>query len=63
MKHKFRGRRLDNGNWVHGDLIHCATGKMYIFPSGSYANERDKIGEEGVLRLITFEVDPDTVSY
>lgn len=27
---KFRGKRLDNGEWVYGDLIHKRSGKTYI---------------------------------
>jgi uncharacterized phage protein (TIGR01671 family) len=32
---KFRGKRVDNGEWVYGDLIHGVgpkAGKMYILP-------------------------------
>lgn len=34
-KIKFRGKRVDNGEWVYGDLIHGVSskaGKMYILP-------------------------------
>ena len=61
-KNKFRGKRIDNGRWEFGNVINCASGeKTYIFPIDSYANESLKIGEEGCLRLVTMEVDPETV--
>lgn len=59
---KFRGKRIDNGEWVIGSLIKCGiTGKAYIFPIDCDANESDKVGEEGCLRLVTFEVIPETI--
>ena len=59
---KFRGKRVDNGEWVYGSLIQCdITGKRYILPIGSDANESDKVGHEGCLMLFTFEVIPETV--
>lgn len=58
----FRGKRVDNGEWAFGCLIQCAiTGKQYIFPAGSDANESEKVGEDGCLKLVTFEVIPETV--
>lgn len=57
---KFRGKRVDNGEWVYGDIIHCTSGKTYIFPSGDYANESDKVNQEGCLMMFTFEVAPKT---
>ena len=57
---KFRGKRVDNGEWVYGDIIHCTSGKTYIFPSGDYANESDKVNQEGCLMMFTFEVVPKT---
>lgn len=58
---KFRGKRVDNGEWVYGDIIHCTSGKTYIFPSGDYANESDKVNQGGCLMMFTFEVIPETV--
>ena len=58
----FRGKRKDNGEWVTGNLIEDGvTGKLYIFPSGNYTGESDRVGEEGLLHILTFEVDPSTV--
>lgn len=59
---KYRGQRVDTKEWIYGYLIKCGiTGKSYIFPYGNDANESDKVGEEGCLRLVTFEVIPETV--
>ena len=59
---KCRGKRVDGGGWICGNLIECAiTGKKYIFPAGSDANESSKVYEEGCLRLVAFEVIPETV--
>ncbi len=59
---KFRGKRVDNKQWVCGSLIQCGiTGKVYIFPSGNDANESDKVDHEGCLMIVTFEVIPETV--
>ena len=57
----FRGKRLDNSEWAYGDLINCSSGKKYIFPTGNYANEENKVGFEGCLKLNTFEIDPGTI--
>lgn len=57
----FRGKQLDNGEWVYGEVISCYSGKVYIFPHGSWGGESDRISEEGWLRLFAFEVDPETI--
>lgn len=45
---KFRGRRLDNGKWVAGDLIHSKNGKVLI--------------NAGAKMFTTYaEVDPGTI--
>ena len=31
---KFRGKRVDNGEWVYGDLVHNAFNGHRIFPAG-----------------------------
>ena len=33
-KIKFRGKRVDNGEWVYGDLVHNAFNGHRIFPAG-----------------------------
>lgn len=58
----FRGKRVDNGEWVYGDLIKdYLSGQYFIHPYGDSANESDKVGEEGCLRFFSFEVIPETI--
>lgn len=33
----FRGKRVDNGEWVEGELLHKTDGKPHIFNDGSLA--------------------------
>ena len=52
----FRGKRIDNGEFAQGDLIHGVKhklGKFYILP--------DNINQPGCHHLDGFEVDPATV--
>lgn len=52
----FRGKRLDNGEWVEGDFIHTAT-----YPKRAWITEC-KIVFDGQIRDIGIrEVDPATV--
>lgn len=61
-EHLYRGKRIDNGEWVYGDLIKdYLSGQYFIHPYGDSANESDKVGQEGCLMLFTFEVDPETI--
>lgn len=46
---KFRGKRLDNGEWLYGDLMHDNQGGCYIYP----------IDAENLY--VENKVDPDTV--
>ena len=33
----FRGKRIDNSEWVEGDLsYHVHDGEVYVFPSNGY---------------------------
>jgi uncharacterized phage protein (TIGR01671 family) len=57
----FRGKRIDNGEWVQGDLIHERYGTViqYItlkYPTGNGAPEREPISERHKVT-----VDPSTV--
>ena len=56
----FKGKRLDNGEWVYGDLCHGSGGKCYI----AYDQDFVDTCSCGINDLITdrfFEVDPETV--
>lgn len=61
-RHLYRAKRKDNGEWVAGCLlIDYITGQYFIHACGNSVNESDKIGEEGCLRFVAFEVDPATL--
>lgn len=38
---KFRGKRLDNGEWVYGDLLHIAGGCLIYFGSDTETRSPD----------------------
>jgi hypothetical protein len=45
----FRGKRIDNGEWVEGDLLyHVHDGEVYVFPSNGYDSQD------------CYKVDPET---
>ena len=46
---EFRGKRLDNDEWVYGDLMHDNQGGCYVYPS-------DSLG-----LFVENKVEPDTV--
>lgn len=54
---KFRGKRLDNGDWVEGDLLKNVIGVCYIV-SGISDNS-----ESEIITLRYNRVDPETVGY
>lgn len=59
---KFRGKSLLNNAWIVGYLIiDNISDKYYILPNGNSCNESDKMGEEGLLHIFTFEVDKETI--
>ena len=61
-RYLYRAKRTDNGEWVEGNRIDDAvTGQVFIHASGNTVNESDKVGEDGCLRFVAFEVDPSTV--
>lgn len=58
----FKAKRKDNGEWVEGCLIiDYVSGQYFIHQNGNSVNESPKIGEEGCLRFLAFEIDPDTI--
>jgi len=59
---KFRGRRIDNGEWVYGDLIQYKD-KCFIYPCRYRDAYTESLQYEpyGRIRLQAIEVDPATV--
>lgn len=56
-KIKFRGKRIDTGEWVYGDLIENQ-GRYYIY----YATSDTTLeNEDDTIIVLAEEVDPDTV--
>lgn len=54
----FRGKRIDNGEWIEGDLIHSKMCQYsYIVVGFDYANKEQELG-----RVYSFKVDPVTAS-
>lgn len=54
--------KKDNGEWVEGCLIiDYVSGQYFIHQNGNSVNESPKIGEEGCLRFLAFEIDPNTL--
>jgi len=47
---RFRGKRLDNGEWVYGSLVVSSAGKTYIIPNNVVS-----------VNFAHIEVDPETV--
>nr|DAO05131.1 MAG TPA: YopX protein [Bacteriophage sp.] len=61
-RYLFRGKRIDNGEWVIGNRIDDGvTGQVFIHAVGNSVNESDKVGEEGCLQFVAFEVAPSTI--
>lgn len=61
-RYLFRGKRIDNGEWVIGNCIDDGvTGQVFIHTVGNSVNESDKVGEEGCLQFVAFEVAPSTI--
>lgn len=54
---QFRGQRVDNGEWVYGDLI-TNSKKLYIHPKANMT----KVSESGLSKLVVMhKVIPETV--
>lgn len=55
---KFRGKRLDNGQWAYGDLIENQ-GRLFIYHATSESTIEDN--EDGSIVVVAVEVDLVTV--
>lgn len=55
----FRGKRIDNGEWVEGHLIWCEDGRARIIPSNTdiFCYEMD----ESIIQTVAHRVIPETV--
>ena len=61
-RYLFRAKRTDNGEWIAGNRIDDGvTGQVFIHAAGNSLNENDKVGEDGCLRFVAFEVDPNKI--
>ncbi len=57
-----KAKRTDNGQWITGNIIRDGvTGQYFIHHIGNCLNESDKVGMEGFLSFVAFEVDPSTI--
>ena len=54
---KFRGKRIDTGEWVYGDLIENQ-GRYYIYNATS---DTTRVNEDNSILVLGEEVDIDTV--
>ena len=61
-RYLFKAKRKDDGEWVIGNRIDDGvTGQVFIHAVGNSVNESDKVGEEGCLQFVAFEVAPSTI--
>lgn len=54
---KFRGKRIDTGEWVYGDLIENQ-GRYYIYHATS---DTTRVNEDNSILVLGEEVAPDTI--
>jgi uncharacterized phage protein (TIGR01671 family) len=55
---RFRGKRLDNGEWVYGYPFELQRGQYVIYQPGDTASS---LNIWDYIRLHSYEVDPETV--
>lgn len=55
----FRGKRLDNGEWITGHLLRYGDGRARIVPNNTdiFCFEKD----ESIIQTVAHRVDPKTV--
>lgn len=57
-----KAKRIDNREWITGYLlVDSVTGKCFIHSAGNSVKENDKIGEDGCLKFVAFEIYPSTI--
>lgn len=65
MKILFRGKCIDEtclkGKWLEGQILHDGVAGKHYIHWNNCLNESDNVGEEGLLRFVAYEVDPETV--
>lgn len=55
---KFRGKRQDNGEWIHGDLIENQ-GRYFIYHATSETTIDDN--DNGSISIVAYEVDTNSI--
>ena len=61
-RYLYRAKRTDNGECIVGNRIDDGvTGQVFIHAAGNSLNESDKVGEDGCLRFVAFEVDTNKI--
>lgn len=62
MREIHKAKRTDTQEWIAGNLIHDGvTGQDFIHNVGNSVNESDKVGMEGCLSFVAFEIDSSTI--
>lgn len=57
-----KAKRIDTKEWVEGNLIYDGVSeKAYIHVTNNSVNESDKVGEEGLLQFVAYEIIPKTI--
>lgn len=57
---KFRGKRIDNAEWIYGNLIKTFDDRYFIDTRMAYSDDIDMWGTER-LTLEVYEVIPETI--
>ena len=58
---KFRGKRLENGEWIYGDLAHDWNKDTHIIKFDCFGPDFTACGDCGCNEANSFEVDSETV--
>lgn len=60
----FRAKCTDEsslkGQWLEGQILHDGVAGKYYIHRDNCLNESDNVGEEGLLRFVAYEIDPET---